>query len=50
VAPDSPKSQPGHDHRHHVYAMETTGLLIIAAVLLVLTLIRYWSAFHQMLR
>lgn len=32
-------------HRHHrqaVYASETTGLLLIALVLLVLTLVRYW--------
>ena len=50
VASDDPKPPSGHDHRHHLYAMETTGLLIIAVVLLVLTLIRYWSAFHQMLR
>jgi hypothetical protein len=49
MAPDAPKPEPGHDRRHHVYAMETTGLLIIAAVLLVLALIRYWSAFYQML-
>jgi len=28
-------------HRHAVYASETTGLLLVAVVLLVLTLIRY---------
>jgi hypothetical protein len=37
-------------HRHPVYAAETTGLLIIAVVLLVLTLIRYWSSIHQLFR
>ena len=48
---------PNHDkprseflHRHPVYAMETTGLLIIAVVLLVLTLLRYWSSIHQLFR
>jgi hypothetical protein len=30
------------DHRHAVYASETSGLLMIAFLLLVLTLIRYW--------
>ena len=30
--------------------METTGLLIIAVVLLVLTLLRYWSAIHLLFR
>jgi hypothetical protein len=30
--------------------METTGLLIIAVVLLVLTLLRYWNAIHQLFR
>jgi hypothetical protein len=39
-----------HHGRHHVYAMETTGLLIIAIVLLIVTLIRYWDAIHWSLR
>jgi hypothetical protein len=30
--------------------METTGLLIIAVVLLVLTLLRYWGSIHQLFR
>jgi hypothetical protein len=48
-APDKPRR---HDvrQRHRVYAMETTGLLIIALVLLVLTLIRYWSDIVQSFR
>ena len=33
-----------------MYASETTGLLLIAAVLLVLTLIRYWHQIHWSLR
>lgn len=37
-------------HRHAVYASETTGLLLIAVVLLVLTLIRYWHQIHWSLR
>jgi hypothetical protein len=51
VAGTAPDKSPEHvHHRHRVYAMETTGLLIIAVVLLVLTLIRYWSAIHQLFR
>jgi len=41
--------QAGHP-RHHVYAMETTGLLIIAATLLAITLVRFWQAMHWSLR
>jgi hypothetical protein len=47
------KSEPdaaARHHRHAVYASETTGLLLIAAVLLVLTLIRYWHQIHWSLR
>lgn len=33
-------------HRHAVYASETTGLLLIAFLLLVLTLARYWQAMN----
>jgi hypothetical protein len=40
-----------HQHyRHAVYASETTGLVLIAALLLVLTLIRYWHYIHWSLR
>jgi len=39
--PDSPKP-----HRRAVYASEAMGLLLIALVLLVLTLIRYWRVIH----
>jgi hypothetical protein len=31
-----------HQHRHSVYAAEATGLLLIAVLLLLLTVIRYW--------
>jgi hypothetical protein len=31
-----------HQHRHSIYAAEATGLLLMAVLLLILTLIRYW--------
>jgi hypothetical protein len=31
-----------HQHRHATYAAEATGLLLMAVLLLILTLIRYW--------
>ena len=37
-------------HRHAVYASEATGLVLIAALLLILTLIRYWHYIHWSLR
>ena len=37
---------PVHHAKRHVYALETTGLLIIAAILLAITLVRYWYAIH----
>jgi hypothetical protein len=40
-----------HKHRRHaIYATETSGLLMIAFLLLVLTLIRYWHAIHWSMR
>jgi hypothetical protein len=33
---------PSKTHRHAVYASEASGLLLIALLLLILTLIRYW--------
>jgi len=38
--PDPPPS--GHHHAPQVYTLETTGLLIIAVLVLVLFVIRYW--------
>jgi hypothetical protein len=32
--------------QHAIYATETSGLLLIAFLLLVLTVIRYWHAIH----
>jgi hypothetical protein len=47
----SPKRQPDpvsleHQSEHHripqIYTLEATGLLVIAALILILTLVRYW--------
>jgi hypothetical protein len=35
-------SSTHHQHRHSIYAAEATGLLLMAVLLLVLTIIRYW--------
>lgn len=41
----------GHKHRRHaIYATETFGLLLIAFLLLVLTVVRYWHAIHWSVR
>jgi hypothetical protein len=45
-----PDSERQHHHRHAVYASETTGLLLIAGVLLILTLVRFWHEIHWSLR
>jgi hypothetical protein len=53
IAVLTPKSEPAAAHKHHrhaVYASETSGLLMIALVLLVLTLVRYWQEIHWSLR
>jgi len=43
-SPASPKpaSENKHQHRHSIYAAEATGLLVMAVLLLVLTIVRYW--------
>ena len=51
VPPAEHEAEASHKHhRHAVYASETTGLLLIALVLLVLTLVRYWHQIHWSLR
>lgn len=51
VRSNSPMEKSAHSrNRHHVYALETTGLLIVAATLLTITLVRYWYAIHWSLR
>ena len=42
-----PKRQPEKAHAEHhsppqIYTLETTGLLVIAVLVLILTLVRYW--------
>jgi len=38
-----PETRPAEHHRTpQVYTLEATGLLVIAVLILVLTLIRYW--------
>jgi hypothetical protein len=44
--PSGPQPGSPKHHRRAVYASEATGLLLIAFVLLVLTLIRYWRVIH----
>lgn len=46
-----PQNNTDHKHRRHaIYATETSGLLLIAFLLLVLTVIRYWHAIHWSVR
>jgi hypothetical protein len=49
-APERQDDSSEKHRRHAVYASETTGLLLIAFLLLVLTLIRYWHDIHWSLR
>jgi hypothetical protein len=49
-SPDQHNHAEQKHHRHAVYASETTGLLLIAFLLLMLTLIRYWHEIHRSLR
>jgi hypothetical protein len=37
-----PHAADRHQHRRAIYAAESTGLLILAVLLLVFTVIRYW--------
>jgi hypothetical protein len=48
--PDTPSADDHKHRRHAVYASETTGLLLIAFLLLVLTLVRYWHDIPWSLR
>lgn len=40
--PTKPASVDKHEHRRSIYAAEAAGLLVMALLLLVLTVIRYW--------
>ena len=47
----APQNESTHKHqRHAIYATETSGLLLIAFLLLVLTLVRYWHVIHWSVR
>jgi len=37
-----PHAADRHQHRRAIYAAESTGLLILALLLLVFTVVRYW--------
>jgi len=51
VFPPRRQNGSGHAHRRHaIYATETSGLLLIAFLLLVLTLVRYWHVIHWSVR
>jgi hypothetical protein len=53
VSPENRERRNDSDQphqRHAIYATETAGLLLIAVLLLVLTLVRYWHAIHWSLR
>lgn len=40
-----------HEQRRHAaYATETSGLLLVAFLLLVITLVRYWHVIHWSVR
>jgi hypothetical protein len=45
-APQKPLTDDKHRHRHPIYAAEATGLLLMAVLLLILTVVRYWSYIH----
>jgi hypothetical protein len=49
------RAQRNHDsadeqRRHAAYATETSGLLLVAFLLLVLTVVRYWHVIHWSVR
>jgi len=50
LTPKAEQEDAQRHRRHAMYASETTGLLLIAFVLLILTLIRYWHQIHWSLR
>ena len=40
ISPEHPSA--GHHRTPQIYTLEATGLLVIAALILILTLVRYW--------
>ena len=45
-----PVSGIKQQHRQRAYAAEATGLILMAVVLLVLTIVRYWSYINWSMR
>ncbi|MGA9356123.1 MAG: hypothetical protein WBV46_20725 [Terriglobales bacterium] len=41
--PSKPAAEDKLRHRHAGYAAEASGLLVIALVLLIVTVVRYWQ-------
>jgi hypothetical protein len=50
VLPQSQKDAGDKRHRHAIYATETSGLLLIVLIVLIVTVIRYWHAIHWSMR
>jgi Flp pilus assembly protein TadG len=50
VAKTFQHDQSTKHHRHGAYATETSGLLFVALLLLILIIVRYWHAIHWSLR
>jgi hypothetical protein len=40
--PDTHPPSPEHHRTPQIYTLEATGLLVIAGLILILTLVRYW--------
>jgi hypothetical protein len=43
LAAEDKQADNRRQHRHVTYAAEATGLLLLAVLLLILTIIRYWQ-------
>lgn len=50
IAPAPQKVDDHHRQRHPIYAAEATGLVVMAIMLLILILIRYWPYIHWTVR
>jgi hypothetical protein len=40
------QAEPSKQRRHAIYATETSGLLVIAFLIFVFLVVRYWHAIH----
>ncbi|MFZ3343043.1 MAG: hypothetical protein WA609_18985 [Terriglobales bacterium] len=43
TAPSKPEAEDRHRRRHSIYAAEASGLIVIAVLLLILSIVRYWQ-------